>query len=268
VTRARHLVAFLAVGCIIPDREIRIDPGIGNENAVRIVQRAPQMPDMNIICNADMNFDTAFCPEVPESRPSGLIQPVGGGDFCICPPGPGGRGHDRRAIARFEVYAEDGDIEGDDPEDTLYGVLLLDPDPRSESPDFAQAYFQHWKPCDPGVRVPFLDDTEGQRTGEPVGRASTDLWVFEIGDPSDEIDLCNDSMHTMTPGLHDLQFMVSDREFFRPRRVAANGEEVFAPPQCGVPDLAAGATYAVIDYVFECRDPADPDADCDCEVVE
>lgn len=264
--RVARLALVALSACIIPDREIRIDPGIANEHAVRVVQRAPQLPDMDRICNAPKNDDPAFCPEVRATRPSGLVQPVDGGDFCICPTLSTGRAHDNRAIGRFDIYAEDGDVQGDDAEDTLYGVLLIDPSTRSDAPELAQAYFQHWRPCDPGRPVPFAADDPDSRTAPPVGRASAEIWVFEIGDTSDTIDLCNDSAHTLAPGLHNLQFMVTDRPFFRPQRVGVtDGDTEFAPPQCGVPDFAAGATYAVIDYMFECKDPADPDADCDCE---
>jgi hypothetical protein len=78
-------------------------------------------------------------------------------------------------------------------------------------------------------------------------------------------------------GLHNLQFMVTDRPFFKPPRRDADGEILrdergkisYGPEQCGVPDLAGGATYAVTNYVFECGDASEgSDDDCDCAEVE
>lgn len=256
------VVALLgASACILPDRDIRIESGLDNEEAVRIVQRAPTLAEMDERCNLEKNFDAAYCPQVRRTRASGLIAPAEG-DFCLCPDG------DRRAIASFEVYAEDG------PDDTLYGVALVDPDPSDEDPQDAVAYKKYTQPGRAGERIDAGEDRAGDRTSPPTGRAPVDLWVFPIDDASGNrlVDLCNDADIPLSPGLHTLRFMVTDRPFFRPRNVGfdgepavtADGDPAFGPEQWGVPDLAAGATYATIDYVFECRDASDPEADCLC----
>ncbi len=255
----------LVAGCLIPDRDIRIDPGIENTGAVRVVQRSPSHSELDELCNfadyADGAGDPTFCPEVPRSRPSGLIR-AEGGDFCVCP-----QGHDGRAIPAFDIYAEDADREGGRPKDTLYGVVLLDPDARSSTPYNAVAYGNYWEPCAAGEVVDRTD--AGEVVEASLGRPSIDLWRFRIEAPgSDTVDLCNDNRGVaLTPGLHNLRFMVTDREYFRPPRAKDDGAAFF-PRQCGVPDLAAGATYAVIDFVFECRDGTDPAAFCDCTEEE
>ncbi|HET6583671.1 MAG TPA: hypothetical protein VFG69_09490, partial [Nannocystaceae bacterium] len=240
---------------------------------------APQMPEMDDLCNAmppkgapaEEQPDFSFCPEVRYTQPSGLIRPDDGGSFCICPGPPDQEVRDLRRITGFEIYAEDGDVRGDKSEDTLYGVLLLDPDPLSSTPHNAAAYRTFWEPCGAGERISVSENKDGDRTGPPVGRESSQVTVFKLDDGSaypPELDLCNNnSGESLTPGLHDLQFMVTDRPFFRPPELqgadrGADGEPKFVARQCGVPDLAAGATYAVIDYVFECVDSAIDPPDC------
>lgn len=262
--RTLAIVGLGVCACIIPDRDIRIDPGIDNESAVRIIQRAPQyLPEMDDLCNAEKDPDYTFCPEVRYTEPSGLLRPVVGGPFCICPGPKDQKVRDQRALSAFEIYAEDGDLEGDRAEDTLYGVLLLDVDPRTSAPQAYQAYPNFWQPCFPGERLPVSADNEGDRTAPPVGRQSNSVTVFKLDEESTGVlDLCNNNNgSSLSPGLHDLQFMVTDRPFFTPPDFA-DPTQSSGQPQCGVPDLRAGATYAVIDYVFECVDSALDPIDC------
>ncbi len=280
----RRTVGIAALGalfaCIVPDREIVIDPGLDNPNAVRIVQRAPQyLPEMDDLCNPEITpeGDTddpvlSFCPEVRDTRPSGLIRPLFGDAFCICPGPPDQPVRDSRAIAAFEIYAEDGDMRGDQAKDTIYGVILLDPDPTDTAPQNFVAYDNYWSPCRAGEHIPVGEDIEGDRTAPPFGRESSEVTVFKLDDSGTKrlIDLCNNNQgRSLTPGFHDLQFMVTDREFFTPpeivddmQYVGEDGKTRLGNQQCGVPDLAAGATYAVIDYVFECIDSATDAPDC------
>lgn len=277
---ARAIALVVLAGCIIPDREIVIDPGLDNPNAVRIVQRAPQLlPEMDELCNPVPDADDpkpkpvlSFCPEVRDTLPSGYIRPLFGDAFCICP-GPQDQPiRDSRAIPTFEIYAEDGDVEGNRAKDTIYGVILLDPDPSTSAPQHDVAYQNYWSPCRDGEHISVSDKREGDATAPPVGRESNQITVFKLDDSGDKrlIDLCNNNQGvSLTPGLHDLQFMVTDRPFFTPPEivdgenyVGSDGEERFGNQQCGVPDLAAGATYAVIDFVFECVDSALDAPDC------
>ena len=98
-----------------------------------------------------------------------------------------------------------------------------------------------------------------------IARNTAPQWAFELDDAfSDRIDLCNDNNGgPLSPGLHNLQFLVTDRPFFRAAREGSDHGRL----QCGVPDVAAGATYAVTNYVFECIDStleANKDR-CTCE---
>ncbi len=264
--------------CIIPDRDIRIESGLDNENAVRIVQRAPRVAEMDDLCNLDPSDDPqpAYCPQVRRTRPSGLIMAPEGGDFCVCPRASGNQpGSDRRAIASFEIYAEDADGAVEGRADTLYGVALLDADATDDEPYNAVAYGKYWQPGRAGEPVEEAEDLEGDRTAPPSGRPAAGLSVFQLDDSTGirEIDLCNEAGRPVSAGLHTLRFMVTDRPFFRPRAldldggfaVDENGDPAYGNEQPGVPDLASGATYATIDFGFECRDASDPEADCRCD---
>lgn len=128
------------------------------------------------------------------------------------------------------------------------------------------AYPEHLTPGGVGEYVAKLDeDPEDEQTIEAsVGRENNGLWMFRFGkDGGQGADLCNDDNgQALTPGLHNLQIMVTDRPFFRPPRLDADGEPVLdargrpvlLPTQYGMPDLGVGATWAVANYVFECQD--------------
>lgn len=266
--------ALLSAACIIPDRDIQIDPGIDNLSAVRIVERAPRLAEMDELCEVD-DIEKArleYCPEVRRARPSGLIEPDEG-ELCVCPGGPR---TDRHAIENFIIYAEDADREFDRPKDTIYGVALLDPALFESNPTSAVAYENYWQAGRTGEIVAVGQDDPEDRTSAPVGRRVLNLWQFPFGNSDDSaglafhVDLCNDNNgRALTPGLHNLRFMVTDRPFFRPLALVdgepaktKDGKPAYDPQQFGVPDLAAGATYSTIDYVFECFDSENPDCDC------
>jgi len=269
-----------ALGCIIPDLDISIESELENPGAVRIVERPFTHPQMDEYCNvpyetidmdevrsfADM---LSFCPQTPPPVvPSGFIRPQEGA-FCVC---PGEDSRDTRAITAFDIFAEDPTWERTSPRDTLYGVLLLDPDSTSDTPQSSVAYENYLAPCEAGEWVEetefwpkLLMDNRNRRYGdwgqptEPdrgspsEGRNVPAMWRFRIEDAGGRgsVDLCNlDNYEKLSPGLHSLEFLVTDRPFFRP--VREDGTQ--APPQCGVPDIAAGATYAVRHWVFECLD--------------
>lgn len=273
--------AAFCAACILPDRDIGFDGGPANPGAVRIVERAPQAAQMDEICHMDFDgdlddddHDPAFCQPVRGTMPSGLITSFDGGPFCLC---PGGR--DERAIAPFFIYAEDPDLDGDSPADRLYGALLLDPDPFSEAPGDQVAYGNYLEPCGSGLNIEPAERTAGNRTVPSVARDTPPTWEFRVDDGEGlAIDLCNDNRGAPVerPGLHNLQFMVTDREFFRPPALSSDGEPIldsndrprFGPRQCGVPDLAIGATYSVINYVFECVDSVEGDRAAECSCIE
>jgi hypothetical protein len=267
--RVARLAALLVLtsGCIIPDREIDIEPLDDNQFAVRIVQPTPLLSEMLDVCTDDESKDPelsrAHCPQVPDNaRPSGLITPEPGNSvpgFCTCP-GAGSR--DGRRIDSFIIWAEDGDRDGGEPKDTLFGAALLDPDPGS-SFQGAVAYRNYWDPSVPATRVDVTDVSDDLEPS--VGRADNGLWGFRLREAgSNEIDLCNDDDEKkVAAGIHALRFIVTDRPFFQAELppLAESGPPMLVP-QPGVPDLAAGATYAIVDFVFECRDPVNDPESC------
>jgi hypothetical protein len=253
------IACIACTACIIPDRGIRAEGDDDNPGAVRIVEAIPVVKELLDLCElpvADPNHDPRGCPQVPGALPQGIIH---GEPFCSCPRGDG------NALPEFELYAEDPDRRRDGPADTLYAVALLDLDPLTDAPQNFVAYPEHLTPGGPGEYLPAPEDVNGPL--EPsLGRENNGLWRFRIGkDGGLGVDLCNDdNAQTVALGLHNLQIMVTDRPFFQPPRLDADGEPVMdgeghpvlLPPQHGMPDLAIGATWAVANYVFECEDPA------------
>jgi hypothetical protein len=274
VTVVTVVVVAPLLACIIPDRGIRAESDDDNPGAVRIVESIPVVQELLDACTAppsDPIHDTRGCPQVPSALPQGLIP---GGPFCACPNGDG------HVLPELSIYAEDPDRRRERPADTLYAVALLDLDPATDAPQNFVAYPEHLTPGGPGELIPTL--TSSQALGpdladEPlapsVGRENNGLWRFRLGkDGGQGVDLCNDDNgQTLAVGLHNLRIMVTDRPFFQPPRLDADGEPVLddagrpvlLPTQHGMPDLGIGATWAVANYVFECHDPA-VNGGCEC----
>lgn len=258
------LPVVLAVigGCIIPDRGIRVESDAANPGAVRIVEAARLPEELTDPCESDKRLndqEAAWCANVPTvAVRRGLIP---GGPYCSCP------GRDGTPAPEFSVYAEDPDRRRDLPTDTLYAVALLDLDPATTTPQNFVAYPEHLTPGGPGER------TSWTLASSPQGREDNGLWRFRVGkDGGEGIDLCNDNNGaSLSPGLHSLQVMVTDRPFFQPPRLDEDGDPVtdsrgrplLAPPQYGMPDLGIGATWSVANYVFLCEDPASQ-PNCNC----
>lgn len=259
------LVGLVTSACIIPDRGIRAESGDDNPGAVRIVESIPIVQELLDACEADLReepdrFDPSGCPQVPQALPQGLIT---GGPYCSCP------GGDTNTLPEFSLYAEDPDRRRDSPADVLYAVALLDLDPSTDAPQNYVAYPEH---LTPGGRGEYLGEDQTD-VSPSVGRENNGLWRFHFGkDGGQGVDLCNDNNgQTLAVGLHNLQIMVTDRPFFQPVRLDADGEPVLdasgrpvlLPPQHGMPDLGIGATWAVANYVFECEAP-DVQPGCAC----
>lgn len=276
MTRYASALLLLTTACIIPDRDIQFEGGPSNPGAVRILEQPPIPAQWTTWC-LDREFEDteAFCPSVRETtRQSGLVRADDGGDFCVCPDGQ----RDARAIAQWTIYAEDPDRAGDLAADVLYGAFMVDPDPLSADPSAQVAYQNYLEPCAPGEEIvprqvtrvpgPAGDEMYTTRVLPSVARNEAPQWAFTLDDAqNDTIDLCNDDNGTaLAPGLHNLQFMVTDRPFFRAQREDGGVERL----QCGVPDVSVGATYAVINYVFECIDGTLEEnvGACECEEVE
>ncbi len=277
-TRAGTWLLWAFPACIIPDRGITFEGGPDNEFAVRILERSPLPSDMVEFCNADANdkderrkIDLTFCPPVRRTQPGGLVRSEDEGPFCIC---AGGR--DLRAIEAFSIYAEDADLDGDSARDRLYGTFLLDPDPFGD--EVRPAYDRYWSPAQLAVQIDEVDterpDPSSGRVRPSQARDVPPQWEFRIDDGSGFVDLCNGE-DNVGPGLHNLQFIVTDRPWFSVPHFDPDPDDDDVPkttvPKIGVPDLAGGASYAVINYVFECVDALadaedDPRAeDCQCD---
>jgi hypothetical protein len=85
--------------------------------------------------------------------------------------------------------------------------------------------------------------------------------VLKLGDGDKRVDLCNDVDSLDKPlarGYHTLRLIVTDRPWFSDD----------SGPKFGVPDLASGATYDTLTYIFHCDDKTNPDDDhCVTECV-
>jgi hypothetical protein len=244
--------------CIIPDRGIRAESDDDNPGAVRIVESIPVVQELLDGCEAppgDPIRDDRGCPQVPSALAQGLVR---GGPFCTCPTG------DTNVLPEFALYAEDPDRRRDGPADTLYAVALLDLDLATDAPQNFVAYPEHLTPGGAGEYIASPSDAFDEPLAGSVGREGNGLWRFRFGkDGGQGVDLCNDDNgQSLSLGLHNLQIMVTDRPFFRPPRLDADGEPVLdtagrpvlLPPQHGMPDMGRGATWAVANYVFECQD--------------
>ncbi len=271
------LVVLATSACIIPDREIGFEGEFDNPGAVRIVQPTLLPAQMREICESpEPTGDRTYCPQVPDTLHSGLIGRASE-PFCVCP-----SGHDTRVLPEFFIYAEDPDRASERPVDELYAVALLDfvldPNGQNDDPQNAIAYRQQL----PDDRPPELvTNRSAASTGVFVAPSSSrednSLWRFRFGkDGGGGTDLCNDDGgRALPPGLHNVTVMVTDRPFFRPALLDAdgepaldqNGDPILGGTQVAMPDLAAGATYAVANWVFECKDPAMDDR-CECAEVE
>lgn len=287
------LACGMVCACIVPDRDIDTEVR-GNPGAVRIVEATTLAPSLLSGCDPADNKTTANCPQVPTGRRSGLVaaRDEGGNilPFCVCPEGT----RDLRAIDEFFIYAEDPDrIPKTGEAEPLVAVALLDLDPFTDEPQRFVAYEQQLEPGVTGERFRLDDldpaDLNPSDVDGPLSllfasedRFDNGLSRFRFGkNNGDGTDLCNDDNgQPLTGGMHTLQIMVTDRPFFRPPRLDANGDAVigldgrpkFGSVQYGMPDIAAGATWSIAEYVFECvvEDP-DVAADasvCDCSPAE
>jgi hypothetical protein len=259
-TVAGLAVVGAAAGCIIPDAGIVVQDEFVNMGAVRIVEPTPVSARADADC-ADRTT-LSRCPQLPDTLPSGLIRVSP--PLCVCPgssPGLGGG---------FEIFVEDPDIDAEgDPKDQILGGLFLDMPSAVEDPRDHLAYTTRLPPEQPARRYAAQDV-------QTIERPDPHLKYWSLGDRGGTVDLCNDDDGAkLAPGLHELRLIVTDRPWYRPLLVDAEGEPmrdeggdlVFGDPVIGMPDLAAGATYDTITYVFQCHDssaPA-PGIECNCD---
>lgn len=259
-TAATAAIAIMTAmaACIIPDAGIRVEDEFVNMGAVRIVEPTPVTPRAHADCDERTSLRRCLVP--PDTLPSGLIRPQT--PLCVCDDGDYG-------LAGIELFVEDPDVDDQlDPSDEILGALLLDMPPDAEDPRDSLAYTNHLPPEEPARRYRAADVPTIERPDPHLKSWSLAL----LGD----LDLCNDNDGAKIGlGMHELRLVVTDRPWYRPLIVDAEGEPVlddegeptFGEPVFGMPDLPAGATYDTTTYVFECHDGNDPDAgiECNCD---
>ncbi len=244
-----------ASSCVIPDPGVQVQDEFFNIGAVRIVEPTPVTARADADCQERTSL--SGCPRVPDTLPSGLIQP--GFPLCVCP------GELRDVGLGFDIFVEDPDIDGQgDPTDDIIGALFLDMPEDPDDPRDDLAYTNHLPPEEPARRFRASDV-------QTIERPDPHLKAWTLS----RVDLCNDNDGTpLSPTVHQLRLVVTDRPWYRPRLVDAQGNDIledgqptFGDPVIGAPDLAAGATYDTATYVFECLDASSPTqgTECNCD---
>lgn len=259
--RSRAVLKFLSLvtvssacsaACIIPDREIEVeDARFSNKFAVRLLEPT-------LLSNEATDAAEDECDKKPLSQNEECPQPgfpeetlphflddkstVRDYNFCAC-----SRGEvDINALSQFTLYVEDQDEKPRSrvPKDFIYAALLLDLDPADPKPHNWVAYRDYLDPDEP------LNLSENPLS--PILRRNPHLRQLTLGGKveggENTIDLCNGAGGEPLDGrYHTLKVMVTDRPWFK--HTSESGQEL---TQAGVPDLAAGATYDSITYVFHC----------------
>ncbi|WAS98999.1 hypothetical protein [Nannocystis punicea] len=250
------------LSCVLPDREIEFEQtSITNRYAVRIIEPVLLSKYANDSCDTnDEDMMAGRCPQPgdsdPRDAPPHFLDPTNvefdGIDdvtkfaFCTCPEPL----RDTK-LFDFTVYVEDQDEEPRKrtPKDDIYAALLLDVPSRSDTPYDHVDYLSYYDP-----EGPLEDYTEIPY--KPPGRRDPQLRRLLFGsDQEFGIDLCNGGRERLSEGFHTLTVIVTDRAWFLPPEGAR---------QYGVPDIANGATYDSIHYVFSC----DTDCDTQCQSEE
>jgi len=257
---APTLAVWGGLACIIPESHIVLQDEFQNMGAVRIVEPTPITPRADQDC--DDRTDLPGCPQLADTLGTGLVRPQT--PLCECPSGKD------FGLQSFDIYVEDPDADGDgNPTDDIYGVLILDMPADATDPRPYLAYRAQLPSDEPARRYRAAD----VRT---IERPDPNLKIWTIGQPN--LDLCNDNGGmTAGIGVHTLRLVVTDRPWYRPVMLDADGkvvtddegEAVYLDPVVGMPDLAGGATYDTAAYVFQCFDANDPPEgiECSCEVL-
>jgi hypothetical protein len=195
------------------------------------------------------------CPQPPPEQSSDVLphflDPVANPlyAFCSCPIGQ----QDTFARPNFPIYIEDRDEDAERNVDDLYAALLLDPSPSNPNPQTAVRYRIYVNPQDPIPRASSIEYN-------PIGRADPLLRELRLGNEFRDFDFCNGGSDVpLTEGMHALVVMITDRPWFTPTSGAI---------QEGVPDLAAGATFDALTYVFSCASSTSERCASQCKPIE
>jgi len=256
----RAFLGALALGlavaaCVIPDRDILIVTGaVTNRYAVRVVEPTRLTAEAEDACDDPDTEVAEKCPQPPPEQTLDVLphfldprNPIYA--FCACPTGQ----EDSLARPNFGIYVEDRDEDSDRDIDDIYAALLLDPDPQNPAPQTAVRYRLYVNPQD---TVPLAASIDY----DPIGNRVSTLRELRLGNEFRDFDFCNGaSDEPLDEGYHSVVVMVTDRPWFTPED---------GPVQEGVPDLASGATFDTLTYVFACGSTTSSDAAVAARCVE
>lgn len=249
------LILAASLSCVLPDRDINIvDEDIQNKHAVRIIEPTQLSATAKVACDAALKAlqiplvcqlgDPAT--SLPHFLDPAYKHPSDKGisyDFCSCPAGE----KSSVKLNTFTLYVEDRPDDLDQDVE-LFAAAQLDMLPGSIEPHLSVRYTQIIDPDDT------LPDETAELDYRPLKRPKPQIRSLTFG-LDGKTDLCNDANDTpLAPGFHTLRLIVTDRPWFQP---APNPDhpDVTPPDQPGVPDIAGGATFDTVSYVFHCDDP-------------
>jgi hypothetical protein len=255
---------------VLADKDINFeDAEIANRNPVRLVEATMLSPDAERSCAPEDERD-----EISDAEAYGICSQPGVDPRDVLPhflnPAYSREDDDGQIITPFvfcscekegerdknallaTLYVEDQDENRRrDPKDKIYAALLLDLPQREPHPD---NYLDYQRYVDPSREL--------ELSGTPYSpekRRDPQLRELVLGisvdgnDQTGGIDLCNGGSRVLEPGFHSLTVMVTDRPWFRPADGGIGSEHA------GVPDLAIGATFDSITYVFYCGSATEED---------
>lgn len=235
--RAPRLCALAALcagaACVLPDLEIDVeDEQITNRNAVHIVEPVLLLEAAHDGC------PESFCQQ-PYLRPDNALPYFLAPEtypFCSCGPNE----TSAKTLSSFKLFVEDRDEEprSRTPKDDLFAAFFIDLAPSDPRPPSKQAFQGRVIPDDEPLDL-------AEEDYNPFLRSEPHLRQLPVGEYEIPLDPCNHADDQPLPvGFHTLKIMVTDRPWYKAKNI----------PQVGVPDLARGATFDSVTYVFYCLD--------------
>jgi hypothetical protein len=271
---ASSATALIALSCIIPDTDIQVFSLDSNASAVRFVEGIPLAADARCACNPN----TCECPLADSPNLPPFLDPTRAEfQFCSC----GENQIDDGRLAGVQFYAEDQDELDGQATDDLYAVALLDWDPSAGFSAFEYVAYRGY--LDP--RQPL--DSHFSSYEDPIKRPRPYTRAINLVGSDGTFDLCNGAGKTIEPGYHTLTLMVTDQSWYQTpggfpdttstdstgtdtgdEESTSEGPLPEPPPVVyeGVPNIAEGATYDTVSYVFHCFAEGGPE--CRCKDIE
>lgn len=263
------LVLAAASSCVLADTDIEfVEDAISNRNPVRLVEATMLSEEAEEACDPDPDDKVIIrCPQ-PGVDPSDVhphfldpefeiknsvesdADPERPYTFCTCTPP---RVDSARLSLTLFVEDEDEEPRTRDPKDKIYAALLLDM-PKGATEPYKYVDYENY--LDPESPLPmFTDAYKPPRRRDPRLRV-LDLGVDVFGRERG-VDLCTGGRRRLSVGYHSLTVMVTDRRWFLPR--GSQGRR-----HIGVPDIANGATFDTMTYVFRCAGESEEDDPSNC----